>query len=321
MSRRRTRSVVTGGAGFIGSHIVDRLVAEGSQVRVIDNLSKGKLTNIQQHVESSKVEFVKGDIRDAGLVVQALRDTDTVFHLAAITNVSFSFSNPELTFDVNVGGTVNLLTAAVEANVPRFVFVSTCAVYGDPTQLPVKESNLVNPLSPYSESMLTAERFCMGFHEEKLLKSAVFRLFNVYGPRQDTDENGGVIPKFLDHCEKGLPLTIYGDGSQTRDFVHVFDVARSIVAASRRSDAYGQVFNLGNGKPTSVKELAEAILKVSRRSADLVFLDRRPGEVNHMFADTDKARRLLGYRPSYALRDGLQTMIEEYREREEMAVQ
>jgi UDP-glucose 4-epimerase len=183
-----TRVLVTGGAGFIGSHLVDRLVDEAYDVRVIDNLYGGKLENIERHIKSGKVDFVKGDIRDASLVKESLVDVDAVFHLAAIISVPFSISNPELTFDVNLVGTLNLLNACSEKNVSKFVFVSSCAVFGDTKILPVNENTTTNPISPYAESKLLAERDCLNFQQRGLLQSVVLRFFNVYGPRQGMND-------------------------------------------------------------------------------------------------------------------------------------
>ena len=178
------RVLVTGGAGFIGSHVVDRLVSEGYSVRVLDDLSSGKLSNIEKHVSSGAIEFVKGDIQDAVIVQKSLQHVDVVVHLAALISVPLSVENPDLTFDVNLGGTLNLLRFSAKEGVGKFVFASSCAVYGDADVLPITEAVKVNPISPYAESKLLGERYCLGFHERQLLKAVVLRFLNVYGSRQ-----------------------------------------------------------------------------------------------------------------------------------------
>jgi len=195
----KTKSVlVTGGAGFIGSHIVDRLISSGYSVRVLDDLSTGKLSNIDVHVKSGKIDFVKGNVRNASTVKTAVKDVDASIHLAAITSVPFSVENPNDTFETNVAGTLNLLSSCAAEGVCKLVLVSSCAVYGDPESLPVDEQHPSNPISPYAESKLAAEKFCLGFHEKSLIKSVVLRLFNVYGPRQTVNDYSGVITRFVD---------------------------------------------------------------------------------------------------------------------------
>jgi UDP-glucose 4-epimerase len=227
----KARVLVTGGAGFIGSHLVDKLAGSGYSVRVIDDLSEGKLSNIGRHLKDCKVRFFNGDIRDVELVRSCVRDVDAVVHLAAVTSVPFSVENPSLTFDVNVNGTLNLLNASAKAKAERFIFVSSCAVYGDPSYLPIDEEHPTSPKSPYAVSKLEAEACCKSFEEKHGLESTVLRLFNVYGPRQSLNAYSGVITRFLDQVRKHLPLAIFGDGSQTRDFVHVWDVAEVILKA------------------------------------------------------------------------------------------
>ena len=222
---KKIKALVTGGAGFIGSHLVDRLVKNGYAVRVIDDLSTGKLANIKAHLQNGEVDFVKGDIRDTELTRKTLQDINVVFHLAAITSVPFSVQNPTLTTDINAQGTLNLLATSVKEGVGKFVFVSSCAVYGEPKYLPVDEKHPIQPISPYAESKFTAENACQNYHKKQQLQTIIFRLFNVYGPRQGKNEYSGVITRFFENCKQNLPLTIYGDGSQTRDFIHVYDVA------------------------------------------------------------------------------------------------
>jgi UDP-glucose 4-epimerase len=309
LTRERRKVLVTGGAGFIGSHVVDRLVADGCWVRVVDNLSTGRLQNITGHLERDKVDFVEGDVRDASVVEKSVEDVDVVVHLAAVTSVPFSVENPSFTFDVNVAGTLNLLRSCAEKKVGRFVFASSCAVYGEPKFLPLSEGHPTNPISPYAESKLAGEKFCLGFHEKKLLRSVVLRLFNVYGPRQGVNDYYGVITRFIERGRRGLPLVIYGDGWQTRDFVNIRDVVRAVSSAIESEYAEGNVFNIGSGKPTSVRELAEAVLESAGLDLQILNEEPRLGEIRHSYADISKAEKLLRYRPKVSLKDGLRALL------------
>jgi UDP-glucose 4-epimerase len=303
------RVLVTGGAGFIGSHVVDRLVDDGCWVRVVDNLSTGKLENISDHLESGKVDFVEGDIRDALVAGKSVVAVDAVVHLAAVISVPFSVENPRFTFDVNVKGTINLLRACAEAKVGKFIFISSCAVYGEPKFLPVTEGHPTNPISPYAESKLAAEKFCLGFHEKQLLRSVVLRLFNVYGPRQGMNDYSGVITQFIDRGSRRLPLIIYGDGWQTRDFLNIRDVVQAVSSAIEREYAEGNVFNIGFGVPISVNELAETFLESAKLDSQVLHEEPRLGEIRHSYADISKAERLLLYRPKVSLKDGLRALL------------
>ncbi len=304
-----TRVLVTGGAGFIGSHLVDRIVEEGYDLRVIDNLYSGKLENIERHIKSGKVDFVKGDIRDAPLVKKSLVDVDAVFHLAALISVPFSISNPELTFDVNLTGTLNLLNACSEKKVSKFVFVSSCAVFGDTKILPVNEKASTNPISPYAESKLLAERDCLSFQRRGILQSAVLRFFNVYGPRQGMNEYSGVITRFINRAKQKQSLTIYGDGSQTRDFVNVNDIVQALIACMKNNSANGEIFNIGSGKPTSITELAKTILELTGQDLEIRHELARAGDIKDSYADISKAKRLLNYEPKTTLKDGLLSLL------------
>ncbi len=305
------RVLVTGGAGFIGSHVVDRLVKDCYAVRIIDDLSTGKLDNIRGHVSSGKVDFVKGDIRDASLVKKIVKDIDVVIHLAAVTSVPLSVKNPDLTFDVNLLGTLNLLRSCIEKRVDRFVFASSCAVNGDPEFLPVNEEAPTSPISPYAESKLIVERYCLGFNERKLLESVVLRFFNVYGPRQGMNDYSGVITRFIEFTKQQLPLVIYGDGSQTRDFVNVKDIAEAVLASITTKEAVSEVFNVGSGKPTSINDLAKTILELTGVDLEIRHENIRAGDIKDSYADISKAKKLLGYRPTVSLKAGLRILLKE----------
>lgn len=309
MIEAKKKVLVTGGAGFIGSHLVDRLVREGYPVRIIDNLSSGKLENIQHHIDTNKVEFIQGDIRDAELVNKSVDAVGFVVHLAAIISVPFSVENPDLTFDVNIQGTHNLLVAATEKGVEKFVFISSCAVYGDPEANPVTENMKTNPISPYAESKLIAERYCLSYNQSNQLKTVVLRFFNVYGPRQSMNAYSGVITLFINKVNQKEPLIVYGDGSQTRDFVNVRDIVDAILAAMRNEKAEGEVFNIGSGKPTSINELAKTVLELGNVDLEIKYEKHRTGDIEHSLADITKARKLLGYEPKVNLSDGLRELI------------
>jgi UDP-glucose 4-epimerase len=305
------RVLVTGGAGFIGSHLVDRLVEEGCKVRVIDNLSTGKLANIQGHLDNGVVELVKGDIRDRKLVHECVKDVDVVVHLAAVTSVPLSVKDPAGTFEVNVAGTMNLVTSSARNKVGKFVFISSCAVYGDPSRLPVDETAPTNPISPYAESKLAAEHFCCGFNERLLLKAVCLRLFNVYGLRQAFNDYSGVITLFINRARQGLPLKIYGDGSQTRDFVNVHDVVEAIFGVMKSEGADGGVFNVGSGKPTSIAELANVVSELAGVSPKIKYEKPRSGDILRSYADISLAKRVFGFKPEFSLSQGLQVMFQD----------
>ena len=304
-----TRVLVTGGAGFIGSHLVDRLIEEGYDVRVIDSLYSGKLENIENHIKNCKVDFVKGDIRDASIVKKSLVGVEAVFHLAALISVPFSISNPELTLDVNLAGTLNLLNACSEKNVGKFVFVSSCAVFGDTKILPVNENASTNPISPYAESKLLAEQDCLNFQQKGLLQSVVLRFFNVYGPRQGMNDYSGVITRFINRAKQKQSLTIYGDGSQTRDFVNVHDIVQALYACMKNNSANGEVFNIGSGKPTSITELAKTVLELTGQDIEIRYELARAGDIKDSYADISKAKRLLNYEPKVTLKQGLKALL------------
>jgi UDP-glucose 4-epimerase len=262
-------------------------------------------------VETGKIDFIKGDICDASLVKQTIEDVDTVFHLAAQTSVPFSMKNPQLTYETNVAGTLNLLAACARQKVHKLVLASSCAVYGEPRYLPVDEKHPNSPISPYAESQLAAERYCLGFHERQLCCSVVMRLFNVYGPRQGLNDSSGVITNFIERSKQKLPLVVYGNGSQTRDFVNVQDVVDVFLASMEKSEAEGEVFNVGSGKPTSINELAKTILELSGVNTTVSYHAPRLGDITNSYADISKAQKILGYQPKFSLTKGLEAMLAE----------
>ena len=309
--RKSSKILVTGGAGFIGSHLVAKLAEQGKYVRVLDNLSTGKLSNIDALLKDGLVDFVKGDIRDLSVVKAAVSGVDVVFHLAAQISVPLSILNPKLNHEVNAVGTSNLLNASKREGVGRFVFVSSCAVYGEPVYLPIDEAHPTNPISPYAESKLISEQECLRRSREHEIESVVVRFFNVYGPKQGLNDYSGVIVKFIEKINQELPLTIFGDGQQTRDFVFVQDIADALLLASQNDDVNGKIFNIGTGKATTIKSLAETLLQLTNSKVKLQFVPERSGDIKHSYANISKASELLGYKPEFSLAEGLKALLDE----------
>ena len=303
------RTLVTGGAGFIGSHLVDRLMKEGYEVIVLDDFSAGKVENIQHHLNSQSFHLVKGDARNLEDVKKAVREVDVVFHLAAIVNVPLSIENPLLVNDVNIGGTLNLLEASLKKNVEHFIYISTCAVYGEARYLPINEEHLIMPLSPYGISKFTAEHYCKIFHQIHGLKTACLRFFNVYGPRQSEGPYSGVITQFISKLRQNKPPIIYGDGEQTRDFVYIDDAIEASMLALKCKRCFGEAINVGTGKPTTINELANVLTEFfGQARVKPVYTAPREGDIRNSYADIGKAEKMLGYKPKTSLMEGL-TMI------------
>jgi len=300
---------VTGGAGFIGSHVVDRLMLDGHEVVVLDDLSSGSLENIRHHLNKPGFCFVKGDIRQARMVEKALEGIDAVIHEAAIASVPLSIKNPALTNEINVQGTQNLLKASIEAGIKRFVYASSSAVYGTPSKLPISEDASLRPISPYGESKVAAERHCQTFYGAHGLETVRLRYFTVYGPRQ-TGEYAGVMTKFLERLQNNQPPIIFGDGEQTRDFVYIADVVEATLLALNREGAAGEVFNTGTGEVTTVNRLCKIFLELTRKThLKPIYADARPCDIRHSQADITKALKFLGYRPKVSLERGVREFL------------
>jgi UDP-glucose 4-epimerase len=305
--------LVTGGAGFIGSHILDKLMEEGFDVTVIDNLETGRLENLAQHEKNKDFHFIRGDIRDFDLVKETLRDIDAVFHLAALASVTRSVKDPILTNDINVVGTLNLLKSSSDLGVKRFVFASSAAIYGE-AKSPLKKEDMVpNPTSPYGVSKLAAENYVRVFYNAYGLETVCLRFFNVYGPRQNVDIHGsygGAISIFLNRILKRLPPIIYGDGEQTRDFIYIQDVVQANMLALSNKNAVGEVFNIGSGKKTSLNQIALALKNImNRKDIKSIYADPRPTDIRHGYADISKAERILGYTPHFSIKEGLTELV------------
>jgi len=299
----RCRSVlVTGGAGFIGSHLVDRLVADGYEVRVLDNLLTGKVENIRGHLGKKDFHFIEGDVCDPSTLRRALKGIDVVFHEAALVSVSGSIAEPLKTNEVNTTGTLMLLKESVRSGVQRLIFASSSSIYGDQGKKPIKEDVTPKPLSPYAVSKLAAEKYCLVFDQLGQLETVCLRYFNVYGQRQRHSPYSGVITIFMERLRRKHPPVIHGDGTQTRDFVSVCDVVQANMLAMTVKNAAGEAFNIGTGHRTSICRLAEILIEASgRKNLRPICVSPRLGDIKHSCADIQKARRVLGYSPKIAL--------------------
>jgi len=305
--------LVSGGAGFIGSHIVDRLLDEGFKVRVLDNLSTGDVTNLAQYQNKKSFQFIEGDIRNFDLVKRTVKGVDAVFHEAALVSVSRSVENPLLSNEINVTGTVNLLNACVDAHVKRFVLASSCAVYGDTETLPNHENLAPKPLSPYAADKLAAETYAKVFHNVYGLETVSLRYFNVYGPRQKYGPYSGVISILINRLLENKPPIIYGDGEQTRDFINVKDVVEANMLALSKGEAVGEVLNISTGEATTINKLTETIQKImGKTSLKPVHAEPRPGDIKHSYGDITNARKDLEYEPKVQLERGLSELVKSY---------
>jgi nucleoside-diphosphate-sugar epimerase len=307
--------LVTGGAGFIGSHIAEELVRRGEKVRVLDNFITGKRQNIAPF--QNFIELIEGDIRELETCRRVLRGVDYVLHQAALPSVPRSIEEPLLAHDINVNGTLNLLVASVEAKVLRFIFASSSSVYGDDPSTPKKEGTEGMPLSPYAVHKLIGEKYCRVFREIYDLETISLRYFNVFGPRQDPfSQYAAVIPLFITKMFAGERPQIFGDGEQSRDFTYVANVvAANLKAAEAPADAVGEVFNIALGERTTVNTLATEIAEQVGTSILPVYEDPRPGDIRHSFADISKARRVFGYEPKIGFKQGLKRTVAWYKER------
>jgi UDP-N-acetylglucosamine/UDP-N-acetyl-alpha-D-glucosaminouronate 4-epimerase len=305
-----SRVLVTGGAGFIGSHIVDRLRDEGAEVGVLDNFSTGDILNLGGG-RRGPITVHDNDVRDYEAVRKVVRDYRVVVHEAALVSVARSVEDPLLVNQVNVDGTLNLLRASVESGVERFVYASSSSAYGDTEALPKRESMGTVPSSPYGASKLAAENYCRVFARVYGLKTVSLRYFNVYGPRQKGGFYSGVIPTFIRMAREGVPPVVYGDGLQTRDFTFVQDVvdANVLAVASPRIKG-GEVYNVAGGRTTTINELALAVARLVG-APDLVpeHAEPRRGDIRASYADVSKAREELGYQPKFSLDQGLAETI------------
>lgn len=301
--------LVTGGAGFIGSHLVEALLVRGDTVRVLDDLSSGHLENLSHVID--RIDFIEGNIRDGATVQQATSGVDFIFHLAALVSVPKSMAEPTEAELINAVGTLNMLNAAKTAGVQRLVLSSTCAVYGDDPTLPKIETMCPQPKSPYAISKLAAEYYCQIFNESFGLETVILRYFNIFGPRQDpSSAYSGVISIFVDKLSQGLAPTIFGNGQQTRDFVFVDDVVRANLLAAEAPKASGEIFNIGTGRPTSVNQLFENLRYIFNRDLKPDYRPARTGDILHSYANPSHAKTILGWQAQVDFEKGLKRLVE-----------
>jgi UDP-glucose 4-epimerase len=320
MRRNRSNVVVTGGAGFIGSELVRQLAARGEQVTVVDNLVNGKRENIVD-VLSPHVQLMVTDIRDLEVLTPLLLEAKTVYHLACL-GVRHSVHSPHENHEVNATASLQLLSAARHAEVPRFVYVSSSEVYGGVRWAPtirweqMTEDHPAFPCTVYGGSKLAGECYARAFYRTYGYPTVVVRPFNTYGPRSHHEgDSGEVIPKFLLRCLAGRPMVVFGDGTQSRDFTYVSDTAHGILLAGEHPSAVGETINIGSGSEVTVNDLVKRVaLEVGRLDATVEYDRPRPGDVSRLVADVARARTLLGYEPKVSLSEGLQRLLQWYRD-------
>jgi UDP-glucose 4-epimerase len=306
--------LVTGGAGFIGSHLVEALVERGHWVRVLDNFSTGSRENLD--AVTGRVQVIDGDITDLDMVRRATRGVEVVFHQAALASVPRSVANPLATHRACVDGTLHVLLAARDANVRRVVYAASSSAYGNSARLPKSEGDPTAPLSPYAVAKLAGEQYCAAFSEVYRLETVRLRYFNVFGPRQSPDSPyAAVIPKFIEALTGGRPPVVHGDGQQSRDFTFVADVVQANLLAAEAPGVSGRVYNVACGRRTSLLELVEHLNALLGTHIAPAHAAARPGDVKHSQADIQRARDELGYRPTTDVPTGLRRCLEWWRQR------
>jgi nucleoside-diphosphate-sugar epimerase len=302
--------LVTGGAGFIGSHIVETLLQQGERVRVLDNFSTGKRENITPFLD--RIELVEGDIRSYHTVREAVDSVDFVLHQAALPSVPRSVKDPITSNEVNVTGTLNILDAARDAKVKRLIYASSSSIYGDLETLPKTEDMLPRPLSPYAVAKMAGEKYCQVFYRLYGMETVALRYFNVFGPRQDPhSQYSAVIPKFVDLIRAGQQPLVYGDGEQSRDFTYVANVVNANLLACEQGleDLSGEVFNIACGRRVTINVLIKHVNELLGTQIEPKYADPRAGDVKHSLANIGKARQFLGYEPKFEFREGLEKVV------------
>jgi UDP-glucose 4-epimerase len=307
---RVLKVVITGGAGFIGSNLAQEL-ADKEEVTILDDLSTGRIENIQNLIKERKVRFVKGSITHYNLLKNLFQDCDYVFHQAAIASAQRSLKNPLAINEVNVRGTLNVLIAARDSDIKKVIYASSSSVYGNTPNLPKREDMRLNPISPYAVSKLAGEYYCNVFSKIYGIKTVCLRLFNVYGPRQDpSSEYAAVIPRFITRILNKKPPIIFGDGEQTRDFTFIKDAISANLLAMERGEG---VFNIASGESISINELASKIMEISGTNITPIYERPREGDIRYSLADLSLAREKLGYNPRFTLVQGLKETIKWFR--------
>jgi len=301
--------LVTGGAGFIGSNIVEELLNQGKDVRILDNFATGKRENLDPFID--RIEVVEGDIRSYHIVLEAVEGVDIILHQAALPSVPRSIVDPITSNEVNVEGTLNVLNAARTANTRTIVYASSSSIYGEGQKLPISEGSNPNPLSPYAVSKLSGEKYCIAFARLYQMHIGCLRYFNVFGPRQDpTSQYSAVIPKLAHLLKQKRSPTIFGDGEQTRDFTYVSNVVQAnLLAAEKAKEHSGEVFNVAGGQGISVNVIFRRIRELLGSNIEPVFAPPRSGEVKHSVADIRKIQNILGFQTVCNVNAGLEKVV------------
>jgi nucleoside-diphosphate-sugar epimerase len=319
--RTMSTVLVTGGAGFVGSHLVERLLSLGIETFVIDNFSTGSMDNLVAVRSDNKLHVICGDVGKSLLSIPKAKKIDVVFHEAAIASVPVSVGNPALVHNINVNMTLDLMNYCVKQGIKRFVFASSAAVYGT-LDGDIQESMLCRPASPYGAGKLAVENYLHAYKTSYGLEPVMLRYFNIYGARQRIGDYGGVITIFTESLLNGIPPTILGDGLQTRDFVHVKDIVQANILAMDSDKAVGQVLNVASGKSTNVLEIAQILKGLTRRQdLETRFAPARVGDVKNGRANIEKIRSVLGYSPKISLEEGLVDVVDDLKKNRKLAPQ
>ncbi|MBI4333108.1 MAG: GDP-mannose 4,6-dehydratase [Chloroflexi bacterium] len=307
--------LITGGAGFIGSHLCEKYTKEGHGVICLDNFLSGNLLNVRHLLDYRNFKLIKGDVRDFNLVEKVMSDVDVVFHLAAQIHVDRSYIEPQLTYDVNVAGTQNVLQAAKMLDIKKVIYASTSEVYGSAQYVPIDEKHPLNAPHPYGASKIAADRMCYAYTQTYGMNVFILRFFNIFGPRQRDLGYGGVISIFTRRILSNMPPILYGNGLQTRDYTYIKDAVKAYDCVLKYDKPYTEPINFGTGHEVSIIDLANKIIDLcgKRGSMEPVNVEPRIGEVKRLIARADTARELLGWEPSYVLENGLTDFIDWYK--------
>ena len=309
------KMLITGGAGFIGSHLCDKYTKEGHTVLCLDNFMSGNLTNVRHLLDNRNFKLLKGDVRDFDLLEKIIRDVDVVFHLAAQIHVERSYVEPKLTYEVNVMGTQNILEVARIHDAKRVIYASTSEVYGSAQYSPIDEQHPLNAPHPYGASKIAADRMCYAYIHTYGMNISIVRLFNIFGPRQRDIGYGGVISIFTRRILSNMPPIIYGDGRQTRDYTSVEDAVRAYDLVLNHNEPITEPINFGSGREESILDLANMLIALAGKKGDIkpVHVEPRLGEVKRLIANATKAKKLLGWEPECKLEEGLEKFVQWYK--------
>lgn len=307
--------LITGGAGFIGSHLCEKYVNEGHDVLCLDNFMSGNLTNIKHLLDYRNFKLIRGDIRDYELLEKIMQDVEVIFHMAAQIHVDRSYIEPKPTYDINVMGTQNVLEAARLHDAKKIICASTSEVYGSAQYAPIDENHPLNAPHPYGASKIAADRMCFAYNQTYRMNISIMRLFNVFGPKQRDVGYGGVISIFTRRILNNIPPIIYGDGQQTRDYTYIKDAIKAYDLVLKRDESLDGPVNFGSGKEISIADLAGTIIEMCGKKGNIkpVHTAARPGEVNRLIANASKAKSILGWQPEYGFQEGLKEFIDWYK--------